>query len=61
MAISPEMIQVLEPKVVDFKAAMLRIEGEIRLIVNDKKPGKKRKALKVNKKNIHSKAVKCGI
>lgn len=43
MAISLEMIQVLGPEVVDFKAAMLRIEGEIRLIMNDKKPGKKGK------------------
>lgn len=54
MEINPEMIQILEPEVMDFKAAMLRIGGKILLIMNDKKPGKKRKALKVNQKDIQT-------
>ena len=29
MEINPEMIQMLEPEVMDFKPAMLRIEGKI--------------------------------
>lgn len=41
MEINPEMIQILEPEVMDFKATMLRIEGKIGLIMNIRNLAKK--------------------
>lgn len=44
MEINPEMIQMLEPEVMDFKPAMLRIEGKIwRIMIRNLAKKKKKK------------------